>query len=193
MGMPPCAARRPPRISDEALLQKPKMGVGTTGRPGDKATQEPGPYLAHPSLLRLRGGGSSNRHGFGHPVGQRGDEAGGLLRRQPERPGADVPLPQGDDHGGIRLMGGDSHPPQRAPGVEEPGSLTVQVALDRHGPSMAPGTFSGYWSFERRTNHLVVPPGRYPPPSMATAEEEPPPRRAPARSGRLGPSCRRSN
>jgi len=85
------------------------MGVGASGRPGDEAVREPGPDPTESSLLRL-GGGAPARNGFGHPIGQRGDETGGLLRRHPKRPGADVPLPQGDDHGGIRFVCGDPHP-----------------------------------------------------------------------------------
>ena len=123
------------------------MGVGASGRPGDEATHEPGPDLADPPLLRL-GGGAPTRNGFGHPIGQGGDETRSLLRRQPKRPGADVSLPQGDHHGGIRLVCGDPHPSEGTTGVKEPGSFTVQMALDRHGPSMAPGTISGYWCFQ---------------------------------------------
>ncbi len=130
--------RRPWRVRDEPRsFEQTEVGVGWPRGPGQNLTNETEQRL--PKRLGLLGAwrGLVREH-LCHAVGQSGNEARGLARRQPEGPGTDVALPEREHHGGVAGVGRDTHPPNRAPGVEEPGPFAQQVALHRHAPIMAP-------------------------------------------------------
>jgi hypothetical protein len=106
------------------------------------------PSAGHRPNSRCKKRGQLRRDHFGglrKPVGQRRDEAGRIPYRESKCPGTDVALPQRDDHGRIERVGGYPHAANRAPGVVEPHSVTVEVPLLNHLSIIAPELPLGYW------------------------------------------------
>jgi hypothetical protein len=126
------------------LLEQPKVRLGCPRRSDCDPPQESRPEPAasartHFGMRRFTG------DRFGHSIGQGRNEASRILGGHPKSPRAGVALPQRNYDGGICRVGRDPHAANVTPGVVEPDSFAIKVALHRHRSIITSATLFGYW------------------------------------------------
>ncbi len=89
------------------------------------------------------------RDRLGHSIGQGRNEASRILGGHPKGARADVALPQRNYNGGICRVGRDPHAANVTPGVVEPDSFAIKVALHRHRSIITSAALFGYWGSEK--------------------------------------------